>query len=151
VARIAWQIADKAYIHQVHVTVLLLDAYARRRRDRWPPRCGLPASSSPPRWQSRSASPRRWSPWRPWWLPACLPPRPRRARAGSSAHAYRAARPRESRDRHEPRKDCRGVLLPAHAGQILLSERAAINALCHQAERLRPRTWGLLPAWSPWR
>ena len=47
----------------------------------------------------------------------------------------------ESRDRHESREDRRGVLLPAHPGQILLDARAAIDALCDQAELLRPCAW----------
>ena len=45
--------------------------------------------------------------------------------------------PAESRSADEPGQDRRGLLLPAHAGQVLLDPRTPVDTLPHQAELLR--------------
>ena len=60
-------------------------------------------------------------------------------------HPRVAPRAGAARGRDQPRQDRRGVLLPAHAGPILLDARVAAHPLRDEAQLLRPATgakWG---------
>ena len=60
-----------------------------------------------------------------------------------SRHAGNAALSAESRIAHKPRQDSRGVLLPVHAGQVLLDPRVAVDAISRKTELLMTSTlWG---------
>src|SRR4030095_16048282 len=52
------------------------------------------------------------------------------------------ASPAKLRGRDESRQDRRGLLLPAHPGQVLLDARAPADAIFDQAELLGATTWG---------
>src|SRR5262249_51515659 len=51
-------------------------------------------------------------------------------------HSGPTARPTATRDRHESHENCRGILLFAHTGQVLLDARTPIDALRYEAELL---------------